>query len=129
MGHAFLSSGWIEEVKRLRREVDLDIPEAIRDLKINFVVTGGPEGDVEMHIHGGDFVTGLAGDAPTKLTLPYDVARKLVVDRDGAAAMQAFMSGQVQVEGDLTKLMAMQAGGGPDPAQLEFQERIRAITE
>jgi putative sterol carrier protein len=43
--------------------------------------------------------------------------------------MQAFMSGQIKVEGDLTKLMAMQAGGAPTTEQQEFQAKLKALTE
>ncbi len=40
--------------------------------------------------------------------------------------MTAFLSGKVTVQGDLTKLMLLQAqGGGPST---ELQDEIRAIT-
>jgi hypothetical protein len=38
------------------------------------------------------------------------------------------MSGQIKVEGDMSKLMAMQTAGGPTPEQQAFQEKIKAIT-
>jgi putative sterol carrier protein len=54
----------------------------------------------------------------------------MFVQGDQAAAMQAFMSGQIKVEGDMTKLMAMQsqqpAAGGP--SQAEIQAKLQAIT-
>ena len=42
--------------------------------------------------------------------------------------MQAFMPGQIKVEGDMTKLMAMQGGGGPTPEQEAFTAKIRELT-
>jgi putative sterol carrier protein len=42
--------------------------------------------------------------------------------------MQAFMAGKIKVEGDVTKLMAMQATP-PDPGTLELAGRIKEITE
>ena len=43
------------------------------------------------------------------------------------AAMQAFMGGQIKVEGDMTKLMAMQGGaGGAD--QGDIQAKLQEIT-
>jgi putative sterol carrier protein len=42
--------------------------------------------------------------------------------------MQAFMSGQIKVEGDMTKLMAMQSAGGPSPEQLAVQAKLQALT-
>jgi putative sterol carrier protein len=57
------------------------------------------------------------------------VAKDMFVKGDQSAAMQAFMSGQIKVEGDMTKLMAMQSQGGGDPAQAAaLQEKLRALT-
>jgi putative sterol carrier protein len=42
--------------------------------------------------------------------------------------MQAFMSGQIQVTGDMTKLMAMQSGA-VDPVQAEIAGKIKAMTD
>ena len=42
--------------------------------------------------------------------------------------MQAFMAGKVRVEGDMTKLMALQATPSDGTAQ-EMATRLRAITE
>ena len=42
--------------------------------------------------------------------------------------MQAFMAGKVKVDGDMTKLMAMQSGAA-DPKAAEVAAAIQAITE
>jgi putative sterol carrier protein len=52
----------------------------------------------------------------------------MFIDGNQQAAMQAFMSGQIKVEGDMTKLMAMQAGGPPTAEQVAFQEKIKGLT-
>ena len=52
----------------------------------------------------------------------------MFISGDQAAAMQAFMSGQIKVDGDMTKLMAMQSAGAPSPEQVAFQEKIKALT-
>jgi putative sterol carrier protein len=93
------------------------------------VVAGGPVGDREIHMAGGRFERGLAEGAPTKLTVPYEVAKAMFIDGNQQAGMQAFMSGQIKVEGDMTKLMAMQAGGAPTTEQQEFQAKLKALTE
>lgn len=127
MPEQFLSEPWFEEVEKLRA----DAPEPtgpMADLTLNIVVTGGPQGDVELHAKGGQFERGLADDAPTKLTVPFDVAKQIFVEGNQQAGMQAFMSGQIKVEGDMTKLMAMQ-GASPNPQQVEFQQKLREITE
>jgi hypothetical protein len=127
---AFLSEEWFEKAKEIRDSVgEVEPPAAMKDVVINIVVTGGPEGDKEVHMNSGNFDVGLVDDAPTKLTVPYDVARKVFIEGDQQAAMQAFMQGQVKVEGDMTKIMAMQAGGPPSPAMQELQKQIAEMTD
>jgi hypothetical protein len=127
MPHTFLSDDWFEAVEELRDEVP-EPPAALAGLVVNIVVSGGPEGDREIRMEGGKFERGLAEGAPTKLTVPYDVAKSMFIDGNQQAAMQAFMSGQIKVEGDMTKLMAMQAAGGPTPEQVALQEKLKALT-
>jgi hypothetical protein len=123
----FLSQAWFDEVEKLQAEAPPP-PAAMADLTLNIVVTGGPEGDAEIHATGGKFEQGLVDGAPTKLTVPYDVAKAIFIEGNQQAGMQAFMSGQIKVEGDMTKLMAMQQGGGPSPEQVAFQEKLKALT-
>ena len=119
MPYTFLSDEWLTEVKALADEAGPEANAMPADLTLNLVVTGGPEGDRELHMAG----------APTKLTVPYAVARSMFIEGDQAAAMQAFMSGQIKVEGDMTKLMAMQASGHGDPAAAAaLQEKLKAVT-
>lgn len=127
MSHVFLSDDWFDAVEALRDEAPEPAP-AMKELTINIVVAGGPDGDREIHMTGGQFERGLADGAPTKLTVPYEVAKSMFIDGNQQAGMQAFMSGQIKVEGDMTKLMAMQAGGGPTAEQVAFQEKIKALT-
>ena len=128
MPNPFLSDAWLEEVKAIAEEAGgggMMPPTA----EINMVITGGPEGDKELHVAGGVFQSGLLESAPTKLTVPYDVAKDMFINGNQQAAMQAFMSGKIKVEGDMTKLMAMQGGASPDPAAAEaLQKRIKEIT-
>jgi hypothetical protein len=124
MAYEFLSDEWLTEVKKISEEVGGDGP--VSDLTINIVVKDGPSGDREVHINGATFGPGNIEGAPTKLTVPYDVAKQIFVDGNQQAAMQAFMGGQIKVEGDMTKLMAMQSqGGGANP---ELAQRIKDIT-
>ena len=126
MPETFLSSAWFDEVEKLRA----DQPAAdasMSDLTLNIVVTGGPEGDAEVHVKNGNFERGLVDDAPTKLTVPYDVAKAIFIEGNQQAGMQAFMSGQIKVEGDMSKLMAMQ-GGAPSAEQQAFQQKLKDLT-
>ena len=63
------------------------------------------------------------------MTVPFDVARQAFVEGNQSAAMQAFMSGQIKVEGDMSKIMTIQsATSNPTPEQQQVQERIREMT-
>lgn len=124
----FLSDEWFAEVRKIRDEVNPPAPTgAAADLKLNIVVTGGPSGDKEIHMNAGDFGEGLLDDAPTKLTVPFEVAKKTFIENDQQAGMQAFMQGQIKVEGDMSKLMAMQTVQ-PSPEQAALQKKIADIT-
>ena len=127
MSHTFLSDDWFDAVEGLRDEAP-EPPAAMKDLKLNVTVAGGPDGDREIHMAGGQFERGHVDDAPTKLTVPYEVAKSMFIDGNQQAGMQAFMSGQIKVEGDMTKLMAMQQGGGGGADQAALQAKLREIT-
>ena len=123
--HTFLSDEWLAAAKAIADEHGGGAVPA--DVVLNVVVTGGPQGDRELHFSGGGFETGLLDDAPTKLTVPYAVARQMFVEGNQQAAMQAFMGGQIKVEGDMTKLMAMQSSGGGG-ADASVQAKLQEIT-
>ncbi len=135
MGHLFLSQSWFNAVKQAGDELGgVEVPAALKDLKINLEIKDvpssvAPGGAVQARLDGGQLVPGLAADAPTKLKLPYGLAKQLFIDRDNQAAMQAFMSGQIQIEGDMMKLMQMQSAGGPTEAQRKLEEKIRSFTD
>lgn len=127
MTHEFLSDEWMDAVEALRPEAP-EPPAAAKDIIVNLVITDCPFGDREAHLAGGQFERGHHDEAPTKLTVPYPLAKSLFIEGDQQAAMQAFMSGQMKVEGDMTKLMAMQTVGAPSPEQEAFQQKLQDLT-
>jgi putative sterol carrier protein len=128
VAHAFLSDAWFKESERIRNEINPPVPDAIKNIVVNLVVKNGPDGDVEARIQAGKFEKGLAANAPTKLTVPYDVAKAMFISNDQQASMQAFMTGQIQVEGDMGVLMQMQMAGPPSAEAVKLQERVKSIT-
>ncbi len=127
MAHEFLSDEWMDAVEALNDEAP-EPPAATKDVVINLVVTDSPFGDRESHMAAGKFQRGLSDGAGTTMTMTYDVAKKLFVDQDQAASMQAFMSGQIKVTGDMTQLMKLQTAGPPTAEQEAFQARIQELT-
>jgi putative sterol carrier protein len=129
VAEAFLSDGWFAAAEKIQTEINPPVPPAIKDLKINMQVTGGPSGDVAFRMDNGRMVKGHAADAPTKLVIPYPVAKAMLVDQNQQAAMQAFMSGQIRVEGDMAKLMQMQMAGAPSPEAQKVSQLIKEMTQ
>lgn len=131
--HAFLSEGWLDAVIALQEEYSGKLPPAAVKMRMNQVVNAMPFGDETLRFHmdstsgegklGKDHVEG----ADLTVTTDYDTARALVVDQNQAAAMQAFMSGRIKVDGDMAKLMAPQPP--KNDAQKELDQKIAAMTE
>ena len=129
MGHKFLSESWFQEADKIFDEISPPVPDAIKDLVINFRIRSGPDGDVEARMDAGRLRQGFGEGAPTTLNIPYDVAHKMMIENDQNAAMQAFMGGQIQVEGDMSRVMAMQAAGPPSAESQQVSAQIRDMTE
>ena len=117
------------EADKIFDEISPPIPDVIKDLVINFRIRSGPDGDVEARMAGGRLCKGFGEGAPPTLNIPYDVAHKMMIENDQNAAMQAFMGGQIQVEGDMTRVMAMQAAGPPSAESQQVSAKIRDMTE
>ena len=132
MGHEFLSDDWINAAKAIRDKYASEITTKPPAIKMNQVITDTPGGeDIKMFLDtsSGEMVMdkGELPDADVTITLPYDVAKKQMVDQDQAAAMQAFMSGKVKVQGDMMKLMGMQSMGA-DPVTGKINDEIKEMT-
>jgi len=131
MSYPFLSDAWFDAVESLRDKAPT-APEEVADFAVNMVVTGGPEGDRALHFAEGRFDRGLVDGAPTTVTVPHRVARSMLVDLDPEVAITAFMTGEIRVEGDLTKLMELQQSAGamlaPTSEQLLFIQGLRELT-
>ncbi|MCC6434823.1 MAG: SCP2 sterol-binding domain-containing protein [Acidimicrobiales bacterium] len=100
---------------------------------MNQVITDVPDGTIEAHLDTSSGRTqlelGHLTDPDLTVTTDYATARAIFVLQDAAAAMQAFMSGKIRVEGDMGKLMLLQAQAmQPDPLAAEVAERVKAIT-
>ena len=134
--HEFLSDAWIDAAKVLRDEAGPGVGVPPHKFVMNLGVIDVPEaagvgGTFEGHMDTtGDELEmdkGHLETADLTVTVPYDIAKAIFVDQNAQAGMQAFMSGQVKVQGDISKLMAMQSSV-PDEASIELAKKIQAIT-
>ena len=130
--YEFLSDEWFEAVEALRDKAP-SAPQEVADIAVNMVVTGGPDGDRTLHFAEGRFDRGLVDGAPTTVTVPHRVARSMLVDLDPEVAITAFMTGEIRVEGDISRLMELQQTAGamltPTPEHLAFIGELRELTQ
>jgi putative sterol carrier protein len=134
MPYPFLSDEWIEEAHTIRAEFQDSSPAINQPVRMNLVVTEIPFGDGELDAHMDttagelDIDKGHVEDADLKITLDYHTAKAILIDRNTQVGMQAFMAGKIRVEGDMSKLMTIQAAPSEERAK-EMADRLRAITE
>jgi hypothetical protein len=131
--YPFLSNEWITEARKIRQEYEGKGGAIPHQLRMNLVITevpfSEPALDAHMDSSDGQLRLDLGHIEPVdlKVTLDYLTAKSILVEGNPQAGMQAFMAGKIRVEGDMAKLMAMQATP-PDPTAQEVASRLRAIT-
>jgi putative sterol carrier protein len=132
--HKFLSDEWMDEAKKIREEFAGKGTPPAHAVRMNQIITDVPFGDgtvnAYMDTSGGelDMELGHLENPDLTVTIDYETAKAIFVDGNPQAGMQAFMAGKIKVQGDMTKLMAMQSGT-PDPTAQEVAARIKEITE
>jgi putative sterol carrier protein len=130
--YQFLSDEWVAAARKIREEAG-GSASAGQPVKMNLVITEVPfgDGDIDAHMDttSGELQldTGHLEGEDLTVTVDYATAKAIFVDGNPQAGMQAFMAGKIKVQGDMTKMMAMQTAQ-PDPVQLEMAAAISAIT-
>jgi putative sterol carrier protein len=129
----FLSDEWTVEVRRVHDEIVTEPATTAQSVRMNLVLVEAPlgEGTIEAHVDtsSGDLVveSGHLESPDLTVTVDYATAKAILVDGDTQAAIQAFMSGRIKVDGDVSQLLNMQ-NMPVDPVHLELARRIREIT-
>ncbi|HEX4868009.1 MAG TPA: SCP2 sterol-binding domain-containing protein [Acidimicrobiales bacterium] len=131
--YPFLSDEWLEAAKKIREESAGSAAAPAHSVRMNQIITEVPFGEGTINAHmdtsGGEMQMdmGHLENPDLTVTLDYNTAKALLVDGNPQAGMQAFMAGKIKVQGDMTKMMAMQQGT-PDPAAAEVAAKIKEIT-
>lgn len=138
MSFVFLSDEWIAAAREIRNRHARTPTGLDGEARINLVITEVPFGDGSLESHMAlndgllDLEVGHLENPDCTVTTDYATARMLLVEQDPAAMMQAFMSGRIKVQGDMMKLMALQASvqptGDAEEAAVAVTSEIRAIT-
>jgi putative sterol carrier protein len=131
--YPFLSAEWFEEVHAIRERYADSASTIPYKIRMNQIITGAPFGDSDIKLYV-DTSAGTMLLAPGELDSPdvtvttdYETARKILVEQDPQAGMQAFMAGKIKVQGDMAKLMAMQ-GAPPDDTARKIADDIKGAT-
>ena len=124
----WLSQEWLDESTRLAADQPVRPGASAR---LQYVITGGPEGDVSYYwvVVDGQLVENRLGtleDAEVTLTESYDDA--LRIQKGELDANAAFMQGKVTVTGDVAKLLSL-LPITMSPEFKAFQDRVLEITE
>jgi hypothetical protein len=134
MSHQFLSESWIEAARDIRHRYSGDVPVIDVVVRINVITTKVPFGDgsISAYIDTSngslEMELGSIEESDLTVTTDYETARKLFVEQDPTASMQAFMAGRIKVEGDITRLMVMQTSLPQTETTDAVAAEIKAIT-
>jgi putative sterol carrier protein len=132
--YVFLTEEWIEQAKAIREESGVDATPPAHAMRMNQIITEVPFGDGEIKAHldtsEGELKMDLGHieNPDLTVTLDYATAKAILVEGNPQVGMQAFMAGKIKVDGDITKLMAMQAGAA-DPSAAAVAAAIQEMTE
>lgn len=132
MSFEFLSPAWIEAVRTLRDSVDLTSETVPLATSINVTITQGPPGTATAaHIDTTSGVPlideGHLGEVELTVTVDYETARNLFVAGNPAAVMGALLEGKIRIDGDASKLIALQSAN-VSPQAANIAQKIRAFT-
>ena len=135
--YLFLSDEWLAESRKIREEYRDRVPQIPVTVRMNQIINEVPfgEGVIRAHVDTSsgqlEIDTGHLESPDLTVTLNYDTAKAILIDGDPQAAMNAFLGGRIKVDGDITKLIGLQAGAAgrsSEPGAAELVERIQAIT-
>lgn len=133
MAHDFLSDGWFAAVRELRDKYADEAPKVPYSIRMNQVITAAPftDDEIKLFMDTSDGTMKMEQgelDGPDlTVTTDWETARKIFVEQDQAAGMQAFMSGKIKVQGDMMKMMQMNATP-PDDFAKKIAAEVKELT-
>jgi hypothetical protein len=130
--HQFLSEPWFDAVRSIKERYRGDAFDQPGFL-VNAVVTDTPfaEETLEMHSDHGPMIGWMAGLDPraaVTITVEYDVARSLVLDRSPNALELALGAGEFRVDGEFDEFRDWWHSRIDSDDVDEIEREVRSIT-
>jgi alkyl sulfatase BDS1-like metallo-beta-lactamase superfamily hydrolase len=124
----YLTQEWLDTARSLAQ----DQPERPgASATMQFVVSGGPDGDVKYYwvLHNGVLAEATLGELPdAEVTLTTTYADSVAIQKGDLDANAAFMQGKTKVTGNMAKLMQLMPLT-MSPEYRALQDQVRKVTE
>lgn len=122
----FLTQSWFDAVARLNQEVgELNLPPNLAELTIN--VTVKSENPTLLHLQAGKIGQHHIQNADATIYIDQDTLNQIIHDNSVNTALEAFMTGKIFIEGDMSKVMALQSAR-PSQEQKALYKQIKEMT-
>ena len=122
----FLTQSWFDAVARLNQEVgELNLSPNLAELTIN--VTVKSENPTLLHLQAGKLNQHHIQNADATIYIDQDALNQIIHDNSVDTALEAFMTGKIFIEGDMSKVMALQSAR-PSQEQKALYKQIKEMT-
>lgn len=120
----FLSDDWFEMVAKHNDNAgDLNLPPTLSDI-FNASLS---DDDVSLHLKDGKIIKGLHNNAVASVKIDRQTLKELISGKDLNTVLEAFMTGKIRIDGDMSKIMNLQSAN-PTPEQKQLYKAILAET-
>lgn len=126
LNQIFLTQAWFDTVATLNEKAgELNLPPTLAQLVINVVIkTDNP---ILLQLKDGKISQNHAQNADATIHIDKDTLSQIIHDNSIDTAIEAFMTGKIFIEGDMSKVMALQSAR-PSQEQKQLYKQIKDMT-
>lgn len=124
----FLSSTWFDKLDELNANAgELNLSPTLADLVINITINHA-DSPILLHLKSGKLSKNHTEHAISTISIDKDTLSKVILDNDTDAAIEAFMTGKIRIDGDMAQVMALQSAK-PSQEQKALYKQIKEMTD